>query len=71
MSLLNYLLSKKYTDEHNSAAGAHGGNTAQIGKVYDTNGAVWTTVWIGSQAQYDTIGEGNYDANTLYLIEEA
>ena len=27
-------------------------------------------IWIGSQAEYDAIGAGNYDANTLYFIEE-
>ena len=25
-------------------------------------------IWTGTQAQYDAIGEGNYDTNTLYLI---
>ena len=39
-----------------------------IGKVYDTNGAAYVSVWIGTQAAYDLLTP---DANTLYLIEEA
>ena len=66
MNLLAYILGKKYTDAHNSATGAHGGN---IGKMYDTKGSVWMLVWKGSQAEYDAIDP--LDANTIYLIEEA
>ena len=64
MSLLNYLLSKKYTDTHNSAASAHGGN---IGEVYDTNGAGFKAVWIGTQEEYNVLTP---DENTLYFIIE-
>lgn len=30
-------------------------DTSDIGKVYDTNGEAMTSVWIGSQAEYDAI----------------
>jgi hypothetical protein len=43
--------------------------TANIGKVYDTNGETMVAVWIGTQANYDLIAEPS--TAVLYIIKEA
>lgn len=43
--------------------------TANIGKVYDTNGETMVAVWIGTQAGYDLIAEPS--TAVLYIIKEA
>ncbi len=66
MSLLNYLLSKKYTDSHNSSTSSHTDLRSNSGKIFDTNTEVMLNVWKGTQSEYDDITVK--DENTLYLV---
>ena len=41
-------------------------DTSNVGKVYDTNGEAYVSVWIGAETTYSAIDP--IDENTLYLV---